>query len=51
MSPALSSISVNEAEIGRITAQAIKENWQGETIIVEPELIVRKSTCKINQDN
>jgi DNA-binding LacI/PurR family transcriptional regulator len=41
--PALSSISMNETEIGRITAQAIREEWHGKTVMVEPKLIIRDS--------
>jgi GntR family transcriptional regulator, arabinose operon transcriptional repressor len=44
LTPHLSSISINEAEIGRLTALAIKEQWHGKTVMVEPELILRDST-------
>ena len=41
--PKLTSISVNEVEIGRLTAQAIKENWSGRTVLVKPSLHIRQS--------
>ncbi len=44
LKPHLSSISVNEAEIGRLTTQAIREQCHGEIIRVEPEIILRDST-------
>ncbi|MFA6103004.1 MAG: GntR family transcriptional regulator [Victivallaceae bacterium] len=43
ISPALTSICVNEEQIGKITAQCITEQLKGETIIVSPELIIRES--------
>jgi DNA-binding LacI/PurR family transcriptional regulator/DNA-binding transcriptional regulator YhcF (GntR family) len=43
MIPELSSISINEAEIGHLTAQAIREDWRGQTKLVKPELFIRKS--------
>lgn len=38
----LSSISIREDELARLTVQAIIENWKNKTVKVEPELIVRK---------
>lgn len=45
LSPTLSSISINEGEIGRLTAQALQEKWKNETILVKPELVLRNSTA------
>jgi LacI family transcriptional regulator len=42
--PALSSISINEEEIAKLTLQAITEGWKGKRIVIQPELIIRKST-------
>lgn len=42
-SPSLTSISINEREIGRLTAKAIYEGWKGRKIKVAPELIVRET--------
>ena len=39
--PGLTSISINEREIGCLAAQAIVKGWKGKKIKVEPELIVR----------
>ena len=41
--PKLTSISVNEVEIGRLTAQAIQEDWSGRTVLVKPALHIRQS--------
>jgi GntR family transcriptional regulator of arabinose operon len=43
VTPALTSVSVNESQIGKITAQCITEQLKGERIIVSPELIIRES--------
>ncbi|MFA6931281.1 MAG: substrate-binding domain-containing protein, partial [Lentisphaeria bacterium] len=44
MEPTLSSISINEREIGHLTAQALQEKWKNETILVKPELVIRNSS-------
>ncbi len=44
MEPTLSSISINEREIGHLTAQALQEKWKNETILVKPELVLRNSS-------
>ncbi len=44
MNPTLSSISINEREIGHLTAQALQEKWKNETILVKPELVIRNSS-------
>jgi GntR family transcriptional regulator, arabinose operon transcriptional repressor len=41
--PSLTSVSINEREIGRLTAKAVIENWKNKKIKVEPELIVRET--------
>lgn len=43
ITPALSSVSVNETQIGKITTQCITEHAKGERITVSPELIIRES--------
>lgn len=43
LKPKLSSISINEAEIGRFTALAIQENWKNRKVMIDPELIIRES--------
>ena len=43
ISPALTSVSVNEEQIGEIAAQCIAQQVKGEEIIVSPELIIRES--------
>ena len=43
ITPALSSVSVNETQIGKITTQCITEHAKGELITVSPELIIRES--------
>ena len=43
ITPALTSVSVNESQIGKITAQCITEHAKGERITVSPELIIRES--------
>lgn len=43
LNPSLTSISINEREIGRLTAQAVIEGWRGKRIKVEPELIIRET--------
>ncbi|NMA20019.1 MAG: substrate-binding domain-containing protein [Lentisphaerae bacterium] len=52
MEPTLSSISINEREIGHLTAQALQEKWKNETILVKPELVIRNSSgTKISSTN
>ena len=41
--PSLTSVSINEHEIGRLAAQAVIESWKGKKIKVEPELIIRET--------
>lgn len=41
--PALTSVCMNEDEIGRLAAKAVKENWKGKIVKVKPELIKRES--------
>lgn len=48
MDPPLTSISINEAEIGRTLARAIQENWRNKTIVIEPQLIIRESDVNVN---
>ncbi len=43
ITPTLTSVSVNEEQIGKITAQCITEQAKGEKITVSPELIIRES--------
>jgi len=43
LKPSLTSISINEREIGRLAAKAVIEGWKGKKIKVEPELIVRET--------
>ncbi|MEI8245121.1 MAG: substrate-binding domain-containing protein [Lentisphaerota bacterium] len=43
ITPALTSVSVNETQIGKITTQCITEHAKGERITVSPELIIRES--------
>lgn len=43
LNPRLSSISINETQIGCLTARAIQENWRNQTVLVKPELIIRES--------
>ena len=52
MEPTLSSISINEREIGHLTAQALQEKWKNETILVKPELVIRNSSgTKLSSTN
>lgn len=48
MEPPLTSISINEAEIGRTLAQAIHEDWRNKTVMIEPQLIIRESDGNLN---
>jgi GntR family transcriptional regulator, arabinose operon transcriptional repressor len=41
LKPGLTSVSINEREIGRLAAQAVIEGWKGKNIKVEPKLIIR----------
>ncbi|MPN18944.1 hypothetical protein SDC9_166309 [bioreactor metagenome] len=41
--PALTSISINEEEIGRLAVQAIAEHWKNERVLVKPDLVIRCS--------
>ena len=41
--PSLTSISIEEAEIARITVDCIVNNKSGQRILVEPKLIVRET--------
>ena len=40
--PQVSTISFNGAEFARLTAKAMLEDWHGERIIIQPELIEKK---------
>ena len=44
LKPKLSSISINETKVGEMTAQAVRENWRGKKVLIEPELIIRNSS-------
>jgi GntR family transcriptional regulator, arabinose operon transcriptional repressor len=43
LKPELTSISVNEREIGKLMAKCVIEKWQGKTVKVAPTLIVRET--------
>ncbi len=43
LKPGLTSVSINEREIGRLVAKAVIEEWKGKRIKVEPELIIRET--------
>ena len=43
LKPSLTSISINEREIGCLAGKAVIEGWKGKKIKVEPELIVRET--------
>jgi DNA-binding LacI/PurR family transcriptional regulator len=43
LKPGLTSVSINEREIGRLTAKAVIEGWKGKKVKVEPELIRRET--------
>ena len=44
--PTLSSISLNEVQIGKTLSEAVLHNWHGKTVFVEPEIIYRESSGK-----
>ena len=44
--PTLSSISLNEVQIGRALSEAVMNQWHGKTVLVEPEIIYRESSGK-----
>jgi|GEM_PF-2244067 len=44
--PTLSSISLNEVQIGKSLSEAVLHNWHGKTISVKPEIIFRESSRK-----
>ncbi len=44
--PTLSSISLNELQIGKILSETITNKWHGKTFLVEPEIIYRESSRK-----
>jgi len=47
MNPPLTSISINEPEIGGTLARAIQENWRNKTVMIKPLLIERESDIKV----
>ena len=44
--PTLSSISLNEVQIGKALSEAVMRQWHGKTVLVEPEIIYRESSRK-----
>ena len=44
--PTLSSISLNEVQIGKSLSEAVMHNWHGKTISIEPEIVYRESSRK-----
>ena len=42
--PTLSSISLNEVQIGRTLSQAVTARWHGRTVFAEPEIVYRESS-------
>lgn len=46
LQPTLSSISLNDARIGKYLSEAVINDWHGKTVEVEPEIIYRESSGK-----
>ncbi|MDD5663005.1 MAG: LacI family DNA-binding transcriptional regulator [Victivallaceae bacterium] len=44
--PGLTTISIEEKDISFLTAQAIREKWQGRKVSIAPRLIIKKSSIK-----
>lgn len=40
----MTSISVREDELARLTVQATIEKWKNKKIVIEPTLVIRRST-------
>ena len=46
LQPTLSSISLNDARIGKYLSEAVINDWHGKTIAIEPKIIYRESSGK-----